>query len=140
MPSNYASKDIDIYLSNLSQKILDGTLGQAEIDTLLVMHHFTKLMFARNSTVKLYSHLCDVMNIREIALNTRGDIEGGDIETRHHVLQAIAYLMLDLGPNLRKAIAAKSVRYNYLKKDFDDIPEWYAGIMRALRPKELLHT
>lgn len=128
---NYASKDTGRFLGSLSQKLLDGDLGQPEIDNLLVMHHFAKLIFTRNFTVQLYSHLCGVMRIAGIALGTKVDIEGASIETRHHALQVIAYLMLDLEPRLRRAIVANSVRYNHLKKDFDDMPEWYRGLIEG---------
>lgn len=128
---SYASRDIGIFLSNLSQKLLNGYLDQVEIDNLLVMHHFAKLMFTRNSTVHLYLHLCDVTGITEIALNTKDDIEGADIETRHHVLQVIAHLILDLELRFRRAIASKSIRYNHLKKDFNDMPKWYANLIEG---------
>jgi TniQ len=126
---SYTNRDIGIFLGNHSKKLLEDALGQAEIDNLLVMHHFAKLMFTKNSTVKLYSYLCDVMGIDEIALETKSDIEGADAETRHHVLQIIAYLMLDLEPRLRRSIAAKGVRYSHLKKDFDDMPGWYESLI-----------
>jgi TniQ len=127
----YGGLDVSNYLKNLSQKLLHGSLGQSEIENLLVMHHFAKLMFTRNSTVKLYSHLCDVIGVDEIAINTADDFEGVDIETRHHVLQLIAYLMIELGPRLRRAIAAKRVRYNHLKKDFNAMPAWYEGLIEG---------
>lgn len=126
---SYASMDIGNFLGNLSQKLFGATLGQIEIDNLLVMHHFARLMFTRNSTVKVCAHFCDVMGIDEIAINTKDDIEGAGIEMRHHALQVIVYLMLDLEPRLRGAIAAKSVRYNHLKKDFDDMPFWYEELV-----------
>ncbi len=135
MQDNYASNDVNKFLSNLSQKLLNRSLGQAENDNLLVMHHFAKLMFTRNSTVKLYSHLCNVMGVDKIFLNTSSDIEGGGVETRHHVLQVIAYLMLDLEPRLREAIAAKGVRYNHLKKDFDEMPWQYKNLIGNLLGK-----
>jgi TniQ len=122
IPPKYASRDIDNFLGNLSQKLLDGSLGQTEIENLLVMHHFAKLIFTRNPAVKLYAHLCDVMGVDEVTLNINSDIEGVDIETRHHVLQVIAYLILDLEVRLRRAIAGKAIRYNHLKKDFNGIP------------------
>jgi hypothetical protein len=129
---SYASRDIGCFLSNLSRKLLDRSLDQSAIDSLLVMHHLAKLMFTRNSTVKLYSHLCNVMDVDEIALDTKADIEGAGVETRQLVLQIIAYLMLDLEPRLNKAITAKGVRYNHLKKDFDDMPGWYAALIWRL--------
>ncbi len=134
---SYVSRDIGIFLGNLSQNLLDETLSQAEIDNLLVMHHFAKLMFTKNSTVKLYSYLCDVMGVNKIPLITKDDIEGVDVETRHHVLQVIAYLMLDLGPRLRVAIAVKGVRYNHLKKDFNEMPKCYADLIERFSIKEL---
>lgn len=134
---SYVSRDIGIFLGNLSQKLLDETLSQAEIDNLLVMHHFAKLMFTKNSTVKLYSYLCDVMGVNKIPLITKDDIEGVDVETRHHVLQVIAYLMLDLGPRLRVAIAVKGLRYNHLKKDFNEMPKCYADLIERFSIKEL---
>lgn len=125
MPLKYESRDIGNFLSNLSQKLLHGSLDQTEINSLLVMHHFAKLIFTRNSTVKLYSYLCNVMGIDEIALDTKSDIEGVDTETRHHVLQVVAYLMANFEPILRRAITEKAVRYNHLKKDFVDMPSNY---------------
>ena len=126
---NYASIDIGNFLFNLSQRLLDGALGQVEIDGLLLMHHFAKLMFTRNSTVKLYSHLCDAMGVDEITLSAKDAIEGVGIEIRHHVLQVISYLMLDLETKLRGAITGKAVRYSHLKKDFDGVPEWYEELI-----------
>ncbi len=128
---SYASGGIGIFLDNLSQKLSGGTLGQVEIDRLLVMHHFAKLMFTRNSTVKLYSHLCDAMGVDEITLSAKDAIEGVGIEIRHHVLQVISYLMLDLETKLRGAITRKAVRYNHLKKDFDGVPEWYEELIEG---------
>jgi TniQ len=130
--ANHASNDVSNFLSNLSQKLLEQSLGQMEIDNLLVMHHFAKLMFTKNSTVNLYSYLCEVMGIDEIALDSMNDIEGADAETRHHVLQVVAYLMLDLESRLKGAIAVKVVRYSHLKKDFDDMPEWYEKLIEEL--------
>ena len=127
--SNYVDSNIGEFLSNLSLKLFYGGLSQTEIDNLLVMHHFAKLMFTRNSTVKLYSHLCEAIGVDETALNAKDDIEGVDIETRHHVLQIIAYLMLELEPRLRRALARRAVRYNHLKKDFVDMPFWYEELI-----------
>ena len=126
---NYLDSNIGEFLSNLSRKLLNGALADHDIGNLLVMHHFAKLIFTKNSTVNLYSHLCDFMGIDETALNAKDDIEGVDIETRHHALQVIAYLMLDLEPRLREAVVGKRVRYNHLKKDFDNMPGWYERLI-----------
>ncbi|MBU3625521.1 TniQ family protein [Polynucleobacter sp. JS-Safj-400b-B2] len=127
--ASHASSDVSIFLGNLSRKLQDGSLDQSEIDNLLIMHHFTKLIFTSNPTVKLYSHLCNIMDVDEIALDIKADIEGAGVETRHLVLQLIAYLMLDLGSSLREAIEAKAIRYNHLKRDFNDMPSWYMVVI-----------
>lgn len=44
----------------------------------------------------------------------------------------IAYLMVDLEPRLRRAIAAKRVRYNHLKKDFDGMPCSYKELIEKI--------
>lgn len=134
---NYASGDIGNFLGNLSRRLLRGSLGQPEIDSLVVMHHFAKLIFTMNSGVKLYSYLCHAIGLDQITLSTKDDIEGVGIETRHLVLQIIAYLMLDLEPSLRKAIEMKAIRYNHLKKDFDTMPEMYAGIVENLSKRRM---
>jgi hypothetical protein len=123
---DYANQEVGQFLSNLTQKLLKHSLGQVEIDDLLVMHHFAKLIFSRNATVKLYSHLCAAMGIYETPLNRENDIERTDVEIRHHVLQVVAYLMFDLRLRIKSAIAGKAIRYNHLKKDFDDMPDWYS--------------
>ena len=127
----YASGDIGNFLGNLNRRLLNGTLSQVEIEKLLVMHHFAKLMFTRNSTVKLYSHLCDAIGVDEITLSAKDAIEGVGIEIRRHVLQVISYLMLDLEAKLRGAITGKAVRYNHLKKDFDGAPDWYEELIEG---------
>jgi TniQ len=137
MQPNYTDKAIGNFLSSFSQKLVNGALTDQDIDKLLVMHHFAKLMFTRNSTVKLYSHLCEVMSIDDFALNKNSDIEGANIKTRHHVLQVISYLMLDLQGRLKIATMKKTLRYNHLKKDFDAMPKMYAGIVEGLSKQRI---
>ena len=60
-----------------------------------------------------------------------------DIRIRHHALQVIAYLMLDLDPRLRVAIAVKGVRYNHLKKDFNEMPKCYSDLIEKFSIREL---
>ena len=58
-------------------------------------------------------------------------IETRPILERHHIVQLIALLMVDLEPRLRDAWRAKAVRYNHLLKDFDDAPDWYRDVVEG---------
>ena len=123
--ANYFDNEVGQFMRGLVTRLASSTFNQADIEVLMVMHHLSKLMLSRSPKVRLYSHLCFAMGVDEIALNAKGDIEGLDIDARHHLIQAICWLMLDLEHGLRNAIQNKAIRYNHLKKDFDDAPEWY---------------
>lgn len=138
--SNYVDSNISEFLSNLSLKLVYGGLSQAEIDSLLVMHHLAKLIFTKNLTVKLYSHICNAMDVSKVQLNDKGEIEGAPLEIRHHVLQVIAYFMIDLESKINGAIANKSIRYNHLRKDFEGMPEWYAEIIGKFTAQKIKST
>lgn len=78
----------------------------------------------------LREHLCAQLGIDDI-LMTRGrvSIEARTLAERHHLIQLVAWLMVDIGPRLRTAWRAKAVRYNYLRKDFKNAPEWYLKVV-----------
>jgi hypothetical protein len=127
--ASYFGNEIAEFIRGLATRLTASTLSQADVENLMVMHHLSKLMLSRNPKVRLYSHLCFAMGIDEIALNTKDDIEGLGINARHHLMQIMGYPMLDLANELRTAIQNKVVRYNHLKKDFDDAPAWYLDLI-----------
>lgn len=138
--ANYFDNEAGKFIEGLVTRLASSTLNQADIEETMVMHHLSKLMLSKNPEIRLYSHLCFAMGEDEISLNPRDDIESLDISARHHLLQIMSHLMLDLENELRSAILNKVVRYNHLKKDFDDAPEWYLSIVekfsdwRSLKP------
>lgn len=128
--AGYFGNQVGEFIQGLGKKLMSSALSQADIENLMVMHHFSKLMLSRSLKVRLYSHLCFAMGVDEITLNSKDDIEGLDTNARHHLMQVICWLMMDLDRGLRSAVLNKVVRYNHLKKDFDDPPEWYLNLVR----------
>lgn len=127
--AGYFGNQVGEFIQGLGKRLMSSALSQTDIENLMVMHHFSKLMLSRSLKVRLYSHLCFAMDVDEIALNAKDDIEGLDIDARYHLMQVISWLTLDLEHGLRNAIQNKVVRYNHLKKDFDDAPDWYLGLI-----------
>jgi hypothetical protein len=128
-PPSFFDNQIGGFIKGLSTRLASSTLTPLDIENLMVMHHFSKLMLSRSLKVRLYSHLCFAIGVDEIVLNTKDDIEGQDINARHHLMQAIFWLMLDLENRLRSAILNKVTRYNHLKKDFGDAPKRYLDLI-----------
>jgi hypothetical protein len=128
-PANYFDNKVGSLTKGLSARLTSSTVTPLDIENLMVMHHLSKLMLSRNPKVQLYSHLCFAMDLDEIELNTKRDIESLEISVRHHLMEVIYWLMLDLEHELRIAIMNKVIRYNQLKKDFEDTPKWYLNIV-----------
>lgn len=95
------------------------------------MSQLTWLLTSNSARVILHSHVCDVLGIEEPSL-TKGEkvsFEARSLLERHHLIQLVAWLMADLEPRLRSAWSARALRYNHMKKDFDDAPDWYLSIV-----------
>jgi hypothetical protein len=100
------------------------------LDVLNVMHHLIFMLSSRYSRVKLREYVCEQLNVADIPL-TQGypSFESRSLAERHHLIQLMAWLMIDLEPRLRAAWRAKTVRYNLMFKDFPDAPAWYLKIV-----------
>ena len=138
--ANYFDNVVGEFIRGLVTRLTSSTFNQADIEVLMVMHHLSKLMLSRSPKVRLYSHLCFAMGEGEIPLDTKKDIEGLDRVARHHLMQVACWLMLNLESGLRGAILNKVIRYNHLKKDFDDAPEWYLSIIDRFSIWRLMQT
>lgn len=103
-----------------------------EVDSFGVMRQLFMLLTSRYPTVKLHAYVCDQMRVLEMQL-TKGRIaiETRPLHERHHLVQLLAWLMVDLEPRLRMAWRAKAVRYNHLSKDFKNVPEWYLKVIEG---------
>jgi hypothetical protein len=111
----------------------DSIQPAIELDTFDVMRQLVMLLTSRYPTVKLHGYLCDRLGVPEMQL-TMGRVatETRPLLERHHLIQLIAWLMVDLEPRLRDAWRAKAVRYNHLTKDFSNVPKWYKKMSEGL--------
>ena len=105
-------------------------LPKATIEDLLVSRKLAQLLISKTKTLNLYEHVCDELNVKRfLAAKNSTAIESRHIDERHHMVQLIAWLMLDLKSKLDMAWRCKAVRYSHLKKDFENAPERYLKIV-----------
>jgi len=105
-----------------------------DLDTLGVMRQLVALLTSRYPTVRLHAHVCDRLGVPEMAMAMtmgRIAIETRSLQERHHLIQLVAWLMVDLEPRLREAWRAKAVRYNHLGKGFENAPGWYLQVVEG---------
>ena len=121
------------WLEQLHSPLMDTDKSKTkaiDLDVLRVMHHLAGLLTSRYQTVMLREHLCIQVGIEDIPMAPgRVSIEARSLAERHHIVQLVAWLMLDLEPRLSTAWRTKSIRYNHLLKDFVDAPVWYLTVV-----------
>lgn len=59
----------------------------------------------------------------------RISIESCELKLRHHLIQLIGYLMLDLPGRLDDAWRSRAIRYNHMLKDFKNVPISYERVV-----------
>lgn len=115
-------------------KTLGGQLQRdpVSLDVLNVMHQLIFMLTSRYSRVRLKEFVCERLNVTSAPL-TQGypSFESRPLLERHHLIQLMAWLMIDLEPRLRAAWRAKAIRYNLMAKDFTDAPGWYINIVEG---------
>ena len=118
----------------LCAKTLSGHLQRdpVSLDAMNVMHHLIFMLSSRYSRVRLKEYVCEQLNVADMPL-TPGypSFESRPLAEHHHLIQLMAWLMIDLEPRLRAAWRAKAIRYNLMFKDFTDAPEWYLNIVEG---------
>ncbi len=125
-------REVMDWLSVLSRSVMMGDYNQQVTGTIDVMRQMAVLLTSGFSTVKLHAHVCNALVVPEIPL-IRGhiSIEARTLAERHHLIQLIGWMMLDLESHLRGAWQAKVVRYNHMLKDFERAPQFYRNIVGA---------
>ncbi len=119
------------WLQSLRAELVSGADQDTVLEKLAVMRQLTRLLTSTLARVVLHSHVCEAVGIDEPLL-TKGEkipFESRSLLERHHLIQLVAWLMADLEPRLRSAWSARALRYNHMKKDFDDAPDWYISIV-----------
>lgn len=124
-------KQASDWLATLCGQLTHGDANQSvlNLDSLGVMRRLTMLLTSQYRTVRLHAHVCNQLGVPEVEM-TKGriTIETRPLHERHHLIQQVAWLMVDLEPRLGIAWRAKAVRYNHLGKDFENAPEWYLKV------------
>lgn len=120
------------WLSGISEWVMSATPSDSELENLNVMRHLALLLLSRHSTVKLYAHACIELAVPPMPM-VQGKLafESRLLVERHHVIQLIGWLMLDLEPRLRGAWRARALRYNHMLKDFERVPQFYFEIVET---------
>lgn len=126
--------EVIAWLAILSLSVSAGTHNRGEAGAINVMRQMAILLTSRFSIVRLHAHVCEVLMAPEMDL-IRGKvpIESRTLAERHHLIQLIAWLMMDLEPRLRSAWRAKAVRYNHMLKDFENAPKFYLKIVEGFQ-------
>jgi hypothetical protein len=121
----YDSKVLD-WLSALTLSVMSGNRKLLNTGAIDVMSQMSVLLTSRYAMLKLHAHLCDMLDVPEMPLaRGRLAIETRTLVERHHLIQLIAWLMMDLRSRLRNAWLSKAVRYNQMLKDFERAPKDY---------------
>lgn len=124
---------LQTYLPELKEWLLGlarGGVSHIELEDWRVMHHFSKLLLSGAPTIRLYPHLCLQTGAPELARpHGRVSIESCDLPMRHHLMQLLAYLMLDLQGRLDSAWRSQALRYNHMLKDFVNPPPKYQRLV-----------
>jgi hypothetical protein len=98
----------------------------SDLDDWNVMHHLVKLLMSGASHLSLHEHLCLKLGATKLGLpQGRIPIESCELRLRHHLMQLIGYLMLDLPSRMDVAWRARAIRYNHMLKDFRNAPARY---------------
>lgn len=128
-PTRYDAESCATMLSACNG-VDDGTTGEWSLDRYTVFHQLCKIMATRYEHVGLRDFILREIGVRDIVL-TQGHVsfEMRPIAERHHLLQLAAWLLVDIEPRLYAAWRSGAVRYNVLRKDFPESPDWYDRIV-----------
>lgn len=100
--------------------------GQFDLGFYAVMHQFCRAMGAQKNGGRLQRFIEEKLNLPNLSLQQgRICIEQRNHDERHQLLLCALWLMADLAYRLESAWLSKALRYNLMKKDFDDSPGWY---------------
>lgn len=120
------------WLSGISTTVLSVGTNADRLDILNVMRQIALLLMSRYSSVKLHAYVCDELALPPMELaHGHLSFESRMLAERHHVIQLVGWMMMDLEPRLRGAWRAKAVRYNQMLKDFDRAPQFYLEIVEG---------
>lgn len=123
------ARPVECYLLELKDWMIDlakAGPGGTDLDDWIVMHHLARLLMSDAAHLSLHEHLCQQVGTAEWAVpEGRIPIESCELGQRHHLMQLIGYLILDLPSRMEDAWRARAIRYNHMLKDFRSAPVGY---------------
>ncbi|MFO6421540.1 TniQ family protein [Hylemonella sp. W303a] len=115
--------------ADLCRAIAEEETQSVDLDVMRVMHQLVRLMLTRHKTVALRQHVCRELQVKDLVkVSGRVGLETMPLMERHHLVQLVSWLMVDLAGRLEVAWRARAVRYNHLGRDFEGAPNWYRAI------------
>lgn len=122
-------RPVQVYLPEIHewmQAMASRGVEANELDDWNVMHHLARLILSEIPNLSLHEHLCRQVGAPEWQMpKGRTLVESCELELRHHLMQLIGYLMLDLPGRLDDAWRSRAIRYNHMLKDFRNAPVGY---------------
>jgi hypothetical protein len=104
--------------------------GEWDLGRFEVMHQLCRIMTTRYAHADLRNFVLNQISVTDIALSSgRISFEMRSINERHHLIQLVAWLLVDPEVRLTAAWRRGAVRYNLFLKDFDNPPNWYVQIV-----------
>ena len=95
-----------------------------------VMRHLARLLMSETPSLRLHEHLCLQVCAPLVPLpKGRLALESCELDLRHHLMQLIGYLMMDLPVRMEDAWRSRALRYNHMLKDFKNAPAGYERLV-----------
>ncbi|MEW8458375.1 MAG: TniQ family protein [Candidatus Thiodiazotropha sp.] len=130
-PICFPSADLsEIYTNMLNSLIYPCSTDKIfDFGFFSVMHQLCKVMGTRQNHGALLAYLSDRISLPILAMpNGWVTIEERRRYERFIWLNCLLWLMDDLEKRLIEAWKAKAIRYNLMRRDFKDAPQWYCNI------------
>lgn len=104
------------------------------LEEMQVMHQLVRLMLSRYPSVALRGHVCVQLGVLDLIVgHGRMSLESMPLPERHHLMQLVAWVLVDLEVRLIAAWRAGVIRYNHMEKDFNNAPFWYRCVTAKCR-------
>lgn len=115
--------------AELCRAIAEQEAQGVDLDVVRVMHQLVRLMLTRYRIVTLRQHVCRELQVADVMeISGQMYLETMPLRERHHLIQLVSWLMVDLTGRLEAAWRARALRYNHMVKDFEGAPDWYQRV------------
>lgn len=124
---SHVSKGISSDWNSVLLSIESGGITKFDIERLAVLHQFVKLLTFHSVSGKLIAFIESQIGQQLIRPDCAlRSFEVNGVETRHQIIGCAWWLLQDWPENLKSCWLNGLIRYNYLFKDMNSIPDWYA--------------